>query len=649
MITLESINLLRGVKPLLESASARIHPGQKVALIGGNGVGKSSLFQLLLGNLHADAGQMQIPTHWRVAHMAQEVAASERSALDYVLDGDSLLRETEAAIAKVEAGGGHEGLAELYQTYEELHGYSAKARAEKLLHGLGFTTGETLRPVTAFSGGWRIRLNLAQALMCPSDLLLLDEPTNHLDLDASLWLEEWLRQYPGTLILISHDRDFIDAVCDLIIHIEHRQLWPYRGNYSAFERQRAERLARDQANFEKQQRRVAEINQFVRRFKAKASKARQAQSRVKELERMELLAPAHIDSPFDFTFPVAEKMSDPLLSLSMASLGYVEKTILSNVNLSIHPGSRIGLLGANGAGKSTLIRSMVGDLPLLSGERVGGEHLKIGYFSQHQVDALDMGASPILHLQRLSPKATEQSIRTFLGSFNFQGDMAKQTIERFSGGEKARLALAVIVWQKPNLLLLDEPTNHLDLEMRHALTVALQGFEGALVVVSHDRHLLRNTVDQLLLVADGVVEPYEGDLDDYSRWLLATLKAAKSEANSANKKNAGKNGEKKNTSQPEDSGADKKSQRQQSADARKQLAPAKKAIASLEQKIAKLDAKLADMDQQLTDTSLYESDGKNRLQELLQQQASLRQQKSQVEEEWFQHLEALEELEALLG
>src|SRR5690606_31966918 len=384
-------------------------------------------------------------------------------------------------IAEEEGKENHPQLAELYQRYDELGGYSASVRAEKLLHGLGFGSDEISRPVKSFSGGWRIRLNLAQALMCPSDLLLLDEPTNHLDIDASLWLEDWLKQYSGTLILISHDRDFIDSVCDLIVQIEHRQLWTYRGNYSAFERQRAERLARDQATFEKQQRRVAEIHQFVRRFKAKASKARQAQSRVKELERMELLAPAHVDSPFDFSFPEPGRFSDPLLSIANGALGYADKPILEKVSLSVHPGSRIGLLGANGAGKSTLIRTLVGDLPLLAGQRTAGEHLKIGYFSQHQVDALDMDASPILHLQRLSPQATEQSIRNFLGSFNFRGDMAKDSIVRFSGGEKARLALAVIVWQNPNMLLLDEPTNHLDLEMRHALTVALQGFEGALV------------------------------------------------------------------------------------------------------------------------------------------------------------------------
>jgi ATP-binding cassette subfamily F protein 3 len=636
MISLENITLQRGAKLLLESASARIHTGQKVALIGANGVGKSSLFQLFLHHLHTDGGDLRIPADWRVAHMAQEVAASNASALDYVLDGDRLLRDTEKAIAEAEGRDNHPGLAELYQRYDELGGYSAAVRAEKLLHGLGFGSDEISRPVKSFSGGWRIRLNLAQALMCPSDLLLLDEPTNHLDIDASLWLEDWLKQYSGTLILISHDRDFIDSVCDLIVQIEHRQLWTYRGNYSAFERQRAERLARDQATFEKQQRRVAEIHQFVRRFKAKASKARQAQSRVKELERMELLAPAHVDSPFDFSFPVPERFSDPLLSIDNGVLGYADKAILEKVSLSIHPGSRIGLLGANGAGKSTLMATLVGDLPLLAGQRTAGEHLKIGYFSQHQVDALDMDASPILHLQRLSPQATEQSIRNFLGSFNFRGDMAKETIVRFSGGEKARLALAVIVWQNPNLLLLDEPTNHLDLEMRHALTVALQGFEGAMVLVSHDRHLIRNTVDQLLLVSDGRVSPYEGDLEEYSRWLLSTLKAAKTRDDG-------------DCSPGQGNTQDKKRLRQQTADIRKQLAPLKKIISGLETKVEKLDEKLVAIDHQLADVSLYEEGCKERLQALLVEKGALNQQKEDLEARWLEQLEQLEAMEVELG
>jgi len=634
MINLANISLRRGAKLLLEDASARIHPGQKVALIGANGAGKSSFFDLLLHQLQADAGNLQLPGHWRVAHMAQEVAASPVSAIDFVLDGDRLLRETEDAIAAAEASVNHHGLAELYQTFEDIDGYSARVRAEKLLHGLGFAQQDLLRPVASFSGGWRIRLNLAQALMCPSDLLLLDEPTNHLDIDASLWLEEWLRQYPGTLLLISHDRDFIDAVCDLIIHIEHLKLWSYRGNYSAFERQRAERLARDQASYAKQQQRVAEIHQFVRRFRAKATKAKQAQSRLKELERMELLAPAHADSPFDFSFPPPERVSDPLLSLTNASLGYGQTAVLDKVSISIHPGSRIGLLGANGAGKSTLIRSLAGELPPVTGERVCGEHLSLGYFSQHQVDALDMAASPVLHLQRLTPSASEQSIRNFLGGFNFRGDMALDTIARFSGGEKARLALAIIVWLKPNLLLLDEPTNHLDLDMRHALTVALQGFEGAVVLVSHDRHLIRNTVDQLLLVSGGRVEPYDGDLEEYSRWLLAQVKGARQD---------------RDDSPPAGEPAvDRKRQRQDAAEKRKLLMPLKKRISSAEATIAALDKKLAEIDLQLSDGALYGAASRDKLQALLVEQGQLARQKEQCEADWYQIHEQLETLEAEL-
>ncbi|MFA5632518.1 MAG: ATP-binding cassette domain-containing protein [Porticoccaceae bacterium] len=636
MISIENISLRRGTKLLLEGANAAIHPGQKIALIGANGAGKSTFFQMLLHNVQADSGNLRIPAHWRVAHMAQEVAASGVSALDYVLDGDVVFRETERAIALAQENADNAVLGSLYQKLDDIDGYSAQARAEKLLHGLGFATEECARSVNTFSGGWRIRLNLAQALMCPSDLLLLDEPTNHLDIDASLWLEDWLRQYSGTLLLISHDRDFIDGVCEAVLQIEQCKLWTYRGNYSSYEVQRAERLARDQANFERQQRRIAEINRFVSRFRAKATKARQAQSRLKELERMERLSAAHVDSPFDFSFPAPDKFSDPLLSLSGASLGYRDKAVLTHLGLSIHPGSRIGLLGANGAGKSTLIRSLAGEIPLVAGERVAGEHLRIGYFSQHQVDTLDLEASPIQTLQRMSPQAPEQGIRDFLGGFDFRGDMAKDSIARFSGGEKARLALALIVWQKPNLLLLDEPTNHLDLEMRHALTVALQSFEGAMVLVSHDRHLIRNTVDQLLLVHDGRVEPYQGDMDEYSHWLLTSLKAQK-----------GKSEEKAGDSPT--APQDRKRQRQQAAEVRKQLAPLKKALGATEAKMASVDEKLAALEARLADTSLYEAANRERMQEVLLERGALQQQKEAFELEWLEQMEMLEELEAELG
>ena len=633
MITLEQISLQRGSKFLLEQASAVFHPGQKIALIGANGTGKSSLFQLLLGQLSNDEGTVSIPQQWRIAHMAQEVATSERNALDYIIDGDQQLRTIEAEMQQAVQDDRHEKLALLHEQLDTIDGYNVKVRAEQLMLGLGFQLSDINKPANSFSGGWRIRLNLAQALMSPSDLLLLDEPTNHLDLDAELWLEQWLQRYQGSLLLISHDRDFIDSVCEGIVHIEHKRLNSYKGNYSAFERQRAERLAQQQANYEKQQARKAEISDFVRRFRAKATKAKQAQSRLKELARMEDIAPAHIDSPFDFSFPEPERFSDPLLNLSHADLGYGETTIINQVNLSIHPGSRIGLLGANGAGKSTMIKSLASDIALLSGDFTKGENLQLGYFSQHQLEALDLDASPILHLQRLSPKIREQEIRNFLGGFNFHGDMAVEPIRYFSGGEKARLALAIVVWQKPNLLLLDEPTNHLDLEMCHALTVALQAFAGAVIVISHDRHLLRNTVDQFLLVANGKADLFEGDLDDYGRWLISQRKADSSVID--NSKNQAEK-------------VDKKIQRQQAAQVRKKLNPINNAIKKIEQQMAKTDQQLATIETALGDNSLYQDDNKDKLQQLLQDQAKLVQQKNQQEEQWLELNDDLESLQQSL-
>ncbi|WP_339339642.1 ATP-binding cassette domain-containing protein [uncultured Oceanicoccus sp.] len=633
MITLEQISLQRGSKFLLEQASAVFHPGQKIALIGANGTGKSSLFQLLLGQLSNDDGTVSIPQQWRIAHMAQEVATSERNALDYIIDGDQQLRTIEAEMQQAVQDDRHEKLALLHEQLDTIDGYNVKVRAEQLMLGLGFQLSDINKPANSFSGGWRIRLNLAQALMSPSDLLLLDEPTNHLDLDAELWLEQWLQRYQGSLLLISHDRDFIDSVCEGIVHIEHKRLNSYKGNYSAFERQRAERLAQQQANYEKQQARKAEISDFVRRFRAKATKAKQAQSRLKELARMEDIAPAHIDSPFDFSFPEPERFSDPLLNLSHADLGYGETTIINQVNLSIHPGSRIGLLGANGAGKSTMIKSLASDIALLSGDFTKGENLQLGYFSQHQLEALDLDASPILHLQRLSPKIREQEIRNFLGGFNFHGDMAVEPIRYFSGGEKARLALAIVVWQKPNLLLLDEPTNHLDLEMCHALTVALQAFAGAVIVISHDRHLLRNTVDQFLLVANGKADLFEGDLDDYGRWLISQRKADSSVID--NSKNQAEK-------------VDKKIQRQQAAQVRKKLNPINNAIKKIEQQMAKTDQQLATIETALGDNSLYQDDNKDKLQQLLQDQAKLVQQKNQQEEQWLELNDDLESLQQSL-
>ncbi len=636
MINLQEVSLQRGAKVLLEGADLSIHPGQSVGLIGANGSGKSSFFKLLIGELHADSGNCQVPSQWRIAHMAQEIKQVDRNALDHVLDGDTELRRLERAIAEAESHpDDHEqgqALAKHYAAMEAINGYSAPSRAQQLLSGLGFAPCDAERPVGDFSGGWRIRLNLAQALMCPSDLLLLDEPTNHLDLDTTLWLEQWLKRYSGTLVIISHDRDFLDNVVQRVVSVEGKDLVSYQGNYSAFERQRAERLSQQQAAYEKQQARVAEIENFVRRFRAKATKAKQAQSRLKELERMEKIAPAHVDSPFHFQLEASDRLSNPLINLNHVDIGYGDRPVLKNVNLNIAPSSRLGLLGPNGAGKSSLIKTLAGSLPCARGDRICGEHLAIGYFAQHQLEALDLCASAALHIQRLSPQATEQQVRNFLGGFGFHGDRAFETIHHFSGGEKARLALALIAWQKPNLLLLDEPTNHLDLEMRHALTVALQGFEGAVIVVSHDRHLLRNTVDEYLLVADGRISDFDGNLDDYHLWMQQRRQQDLPELT-------------RRTSTT-DAPLDKKAQRQQAAAKREQLKPLTNKLKKYEKELDSLQNQLEQLETQLADTSLYEADNKDQLQFLLQEQGQLKQQLSDCEENW---MTVSEELEALKG
>ena len=631
MIQLNQLSLQRGHLRLLEKAQLTIHANQKVGIVGANGVGKSSLFKLILGQLQPDEGDLQLPGNLTIAHMAQEVADSDRRAIDYVLDGDQRLREIQQALATAEQNGDHHRTGEIHAELDAVGGYTAESRAHQLLNGLSFSTADAERPVNTFSGGWRIRLNLAQALMCHSDILLLDEPTNHLDLDATIWLEQWLRSYPGTLLLISHDRDFIDSVASHVVHMHQQKTELYKGGYSDFEVRRAERLAQQQSQFEKQQVRIAEIESFVRRFKAKATKAKQAQSRVKELERMEMIAPAHVDSPFSFSFQASDKISFPLLSLEKCNLGYNDP-ILNSVNLILSPGDRIGLLGPNGAGKSTLIKSLTADLPLLNGVYKAGEHLKIGYFAQHQLEALDLEASPALHIQRISPKATEQEIRNYLGSFDFNGDRALEPVKLFSGGEKARVALALIAWQKPNLLLLDEPTNHLDLEVRHALTLALQSFEGALILVSHDRHLLRNTVDQFVLVANGAVKVFDGDMDDYQQWLSSQRR----------QQNQSQQPERENRSL---SATEKKEQKRLEAERRSALRPLKKAIEKLESQLDKITASLTDVEAQLADISLYEDANKSKLKQLLQTQGELQQSADNTEMEWLDKLEELEELE----
>ncbi|CAG7857835.1 partial putative ABC transporter ATP-binding protein YheS, partial [biofilm metagenome] len=519
MLNFKNIALRRGARVLFSGASFTIHKGDKVGFTGANGTGKSSFFALIRHELHADEGEFTYPPNLEMAHVAQETPAVTCSAIDYVMDGDRELRQLQQHLAAAEAN--HDGLkqAELHTKLDTIGGYSANARAARLMDGLGFKPGQENQTVASFSGGWRMRLNLAQALMCRSDLLMLDEPTNHLDLDAVIWIQEWLGRYDGTLLLISHDRDFLDQITDHIVHIEHNKAEIYTGNYSAFETLRAEKLAQQQSAYQKQQREIAHFQSFINRFKAKATKARQAQSRIKALERMEIIAMAHVDSPFDFSFSNPGRMPNPLLQLEKVDVSYGQATVLQTINLNITPGDRIGLLGPNGAGKSSLIKVLANELMPSTGVRLAADALKIGYFAQHQLEQLRLDESPLWHLQKLDPKATEKELRNFLGGFDFRGDKVLEPVQPFSGGEKARLVLALLVYQNPNLLLLDEPTNHLDLEMRQALSVALQDYEGAIVLVSHDRHLLRTVADQFLLVSDKQCRPFDGDLDDYRLWL----------------------------------------------------------------------------------------------------------------------------------
>ena len=627
MIILRNISLRRGSKILLEQVDLTIQPGQHLALTGANGCGKSSLFALLLGELGADTGEIEGLASMQLASMAQEVEPTDDTALEYLVGGDAKIAPILGQLKQAEAAEDYERAGALHIQLEAHNGYDIERRAELMLLGLGFAPGDHLRPVQDFSGGWRIRLNLGRALMAPSDLLLLDEPTNHLDLDATLWLQQWLKAYTGTLILISHDREFIDATCQQVLNVEHQRIHAYRGNYSSFELQRAERLANQQASFEKQQRRIAEIDDFVRRFRYKATKAKQAQSRIKELERMQKIAPAHVDSPFTFQFLQPERASDPILQLSDAALGYSDSPILDKVNLALGPGSRIGLLGKNGAGKSTLLKSLMGELSLLRGERTEGAHCHIGYFDQHQLEALDMEASAALHLQRLRPEAREQEIYDFIGGFNFRGDAATKPIAPFSGGEKTRLALAMVVWQKPNLLIMDEPTNHLDMEMRHALTMALQTYDGAMILVTHDRHLLRNTVDQLLLVHDARVDTYEQDVSAYESWVL-------SQQSSDGKPTQRSGGE-----------PNRKQQRQAAAQRREQLRPLLKSIQRVERDMSDNEDRQSEMELKLADATLYDTERKSDLEQLLQRQVQLKQQAAALEEDWMQLQQSMEELE----
>jgi ATP-binding cassette subfamily F protein 3 len=615
VIRFSNVTLRRGVKPLLEGADVSINPGERIGLIGANGSGKSSLFALLRGELHTDKGEADFPAHWRLAHVAQETPALDRPAVEYAIDGDTALRNLEKALAEAEAADDGNRIGELHAALADADAYTARSRAERLLIGLGFSPSDLGRSVKEFSGGWRMRLNLAQALMCPSELLLLDEPTNHLDIDAIIWLEDWLRRYPGTLIVVSHDRDFLDGVVTAIVHIDQKKLRRYGGNYSSFEEQRAQALVLAQSQIEKQQRERAHLQSFIDRFKAKATKARQAQSRMKMLAKMEELAPLHVAAPFSFEFREPLRAPDPLLVLEGVDAGYPGKTVLEDLNLSLQSDQRIGLLGVNGAGKSTFIKTVAGVLAPLKGSAVFNKGLVVGYFAQHQVEMLRDDQSPLWHLQRLdagsSTHTREQDLRNYLGSFNFPGDMATGPIGHFSGGEKARLALALIVWQRPNLLLLDEPTNHLDLETREALAVALAQFEGTLVLVSHDRHLLRATTEQLLVVAEGRVRAFDGDLDDYRDSLL------KVKAEVVKK-------------EPQ--------QKPPAREARVRGSKARKGVESrikrVEEMMARLNAKKSEIESQLADPAVYSDAGK--VKGLVMDQAYVAKELEQLESEWLE-------------
>ena len=629
MITITQAQLIRGSKTLLDEASLTIYPGHKVGLVGANGTGKSSLLALILGHLSLDKGEFSLPSGWQIASVAQETPALDVSALEYVIDGDKEYRQLEQALQQAQQDNDGNAIALLHGKLDAIGGYTIQSRAASLLAGLGFAEADQQNPVKSFSGGWRMRLNLAQALLCRSDLLLLDEPTNHLDLDTMYWLEGWIKSYQGTLILISHDRDFIDAIVDEIVHVEHHKLNYYKGNYSAFERIRAERMAQQQVAYERQQKERSHMQSFVDRFRYKASKAKQAQSRLKALERMTELLPSKADSPFYMEFKAPDALPNPLVKMEQVSVGYGDKVILNHVHLNLVPGARIGLLGRNGAGKSTLIKLLSGQLQPLSGIYETNPGLNIGYFAQHQLEFLRLDDSPLQHLMRLAPNHREQELRDFLGGYGFNGDMALSPVRPFSGGEKARLVLALLVWQRPNLLLLDEPTNHLDLEMRHALTMALQSFEGAMIIVSHDRHLLRLSCSDYYLVDQGEVRSFDGDLDDYHQWLLD---AAKSDNHSDGVSDASP-------------AQDKKLQKRLEAELRQKLSPLKKVQAKLEKQQQECSERLSELENMLADTSLYDADNKAKLTAVLSERPELTQALEESEMEWLELQEQIEAME----
>ena len=638
MIIFSDIQLLRGGKVLLENATATINPGDKVGLVGKNGCGKSTLFALLKNELSLDGGNCQFPSNWELAWVAQETPALERAAIEYVIDGDREYRELERQLIAAELADNGNKVAELHGKIDTIGGYSINARAAELLNGLGFSQHQMQWNLTQFSGGWRMRLNLAQALLCRSDLLLLDEPTNHLDLDAVMWLEKWLQSYRGTLVLISHDRDFLDPVINRIIHVENQTMNSYTGNYSSFEVQRAEKLVLQQAMFQKQQKQMTHMQSYIERFRYKASKARQAQSRIKAFERMEKVLPAQLDNPFTFEFREPSALPNPILMMDHVAAGYDDLLILEKIRLNLVPGSRIGLLGRNGAGKSTLIKMLAGDLPAKAGDMAFSQGVKIGYFAQHQLETLYLDDTPVQHMARIAPNSTEQQLRDYLGSFGFIGDKALEKVGPFSGGEKARLVLALIVWQRPNLLLLDEPTNHLDLDMRQALTFALQSYEGAMVIVSHDRYLLRATTDDLYLVHDRQVVPFDGDLGDYHKWLGEQQRNERREQQAA-----------KPETNKDNSAASRKEQKRLDAEFRKQTAPIRKEITKLEKQMDKLNAIITAAETALSDSTIYEPENKAQMNEQLKLQGDAKSDLEDIEVAWMELQEQLEEMESQLN
>ena len=633
MIRFEDLSLFRGSRELFSQASLTLHPGTRTGVVGANGSGKSSLFALLLGKLHAESGEAQIPASWVIAHVAQETPADPRTALEYVMEGDFEWAELQREIDDAETRDAGDELVHLHERMDRIDGYTAQSRAARLLHGLGFSQAELEKPVAEFSGGWRMRLNLGQALMCRSDVLLLDEPTNHLDLEAVLWLEGWLQRYPGTLLLISHDRDFIDAVTTQIVHFDHQRLVLYQGNYSEFERLRAERLAQQQAAYEKQVEERQRIQKFVDRFRAKATKARQAQSRIKMLERMEDIAPAYAESQFHFEFPAPKKMPHTLIRMEDVAVGYGDRELVGNLNLSIESGDRVALLGMNGTGKSTLVKLVAGEHPPMSGTLERHGDLKIGYFSQHQSETLDLQASALDALIRLDPRLSEQEARDFLGGFGFNGDQALDPVSRFSGGEKARLVLALLVYTRPNLLLLDEPTNHLDLDMRHALTVALQGYEGAVIVVSHDRHLLRTVTDDFWMIVDGRLESLKGGLEEYAARLASRDQGDINESVPVQ-------------DLTENTQAARKDKKRREAELRQRSKPLRDAIARADATMQKVNQRLEEIEKQLAQPEIYEEASKDQLQSLLKERGELGQTLQEAEESWMQSSEELEALTA---